>query len=1468
MEHHSNANKIIIDPTNNQILYAIIDSLLIRSMDAGDNWQTIFKIKQYLPGSAYNGIKNIRDIEMKPNDPTVLYLGTDDCASWGCEHRSTIWKLSNVRAQDTSNINKIEISSSLSQTIRTDRWELAVSPANPEIIYAQSAVYDTSLEYFYYYLWKYRDTTWTKHLAYGSTASSVMGVGYYKNTLIISPTDSNIIYVGGNSFYKFKDTINTLTTDLPTSAFLPNFHIDVRCAVLIRSAPGDTGRADKIYVGNDGGLSKSSDGSKTWISLNGRGLSITQFWGLGLNSASPATIGAGSQDNCLFLHNSTLSPPWSNPDIISGDVGNVEFNFYQPTNLLYSCWGSGTSIIQKDSIGQIVPPATIFNPDTTYDTWVTNIPFMWNPLNKHTLYFGYHNIYMKYNQGSSADSIPTPITGRRPISAFDISASDTSRIYVAYDCIWFSSLLRSYYRNGSYLWEDLTDSIRKFSGNYMITSIEVSPKNKDSVWVSFGGFLDDSDPYHTRVLFSHDGGLTWDSDYSTGLPNMPVNCLKFTEKGRRLFAATDAGFFYRDLTMNRWQSFKSGLPVCVVSDLEIDDSTNIIYASTFGRGLWATDLNCIYKSDSLVISSNETWTTDFNIEKSIYIDSSFTLTIKCRVEFPPDAKIHVKQGGTLIVDHGTLTSHCNNMWQGIEVWGRSDLPQNLPYQGMVWIKDSSVIENARIGITTNNKTEDGIYCNSSSGGIIAVQNSTFRNNYKALEFLNYQYPQVSRVIQTTFETDGNFIDRRSHPSDFVSLDAVYGIKFLGCEFINRNTSDNSIPDALKGNGIYSRDGSFLVSKYDFCPSKETPCPDPKSAPSTFQGLYYGIKALNSNPDCSVDIQKTHFNNNYRGIYLSGMNYPHIVQDTFNIPGNGGSVSTDTCYGLYLDRCSFYTVQEDSLISNFPTSLGSNVNSIGIIVNNSGKDVNEIYNNNFSKVKYGIIAQNLNRNTSDTTGLCIKCNDFWSTKYDVIINQQGNNLDYGIARNQGWRRFRNDPAGNKFSPGHNSSNPLADIDNQDAIINYFHHLNTNDSAKRVIPYFSDTNYVKLKNSNWTYEKNLACPSKLSGGGNSSEEDLKTQLAAQQQSIDSVSSALTTLTDGGSTTSLNNDLANSSSSQSYEMYQQLMAYSPYLSDTVIKTAINKENVLPNEMIRDILVANPQAPKSEAVLDQLNNRCIPMPDSMLAEIQNGLDILGARDSIGAVLNNLLMGKHETFSKLVNLYKRDTVNPGSSKDSLIALYNADNTIASKYQLAFAYLDKKDTVGVHNTLNAIPGLFSLTPHESNIHQAYLDFFGIMNSLVVQGKPITDLSPSQIAGIQFLAETTSDPVQTLCRNILITNQLCIYNEPILLPDGTKSSKLKRFVKTGSIAPQSFFKLFPNPAKEFIIVEYNLQDRFKTGMEWNIILTNIQGQKILSRIVSKQQDQVLIGTSLLPKGTYFCTLYLSGKALETQRFIIR
>ncbi len=1479
--HHMSVNKLLLDPTDSQIIYACIDDILIRSINGGEDWDTIFKTPRDPEFLTNYEVRNIRDIEFKPFDRNILYVGTDDQAPWGCHFKAQVWKLSNITAQDTSQIIKSRMDQlfPFPDSIRTDRFEIAVTPADPEAIFVECATIkrDTiNVDTSRVCLFKFDGNSWKLRLHTETNKVQLEGLGLYKNTLLVSPKDTNILYIGGNFLIKFNQLHFSRFQPLYPGLEHNNvYHIDTRFALIAGASKiADTGSNDILFVGNDGGISRSLNGGASWESLNGNGLSITQFWGLGGLKTDTNTFACGSQDNCMFIYNKNLTQNWQNPTMIGGDCGDVVFDPFYPSIFNFSQWGSGSTLIRYDTIGQAGPPQTIHHSTGEPTQSSGRAPIILNPINKKSLYWGFHHLYRTSDRGINKTQIFIDTTNNnQAIDAFCISPSDTCRIFASFPRYTETRLIRSSFQNGSYSWDNLTSHLAEYSNYYDITAIEVSPTNSDSVWIGFGGFLHNGD--NQRIMLSTDGGEQWQKDYSVGLPNMPVNCIKFTNWGGRIFVGTDVGVFYRDRTMSRWQPFNVGLPQCIVTDLEINENEQIIRAATFGRGIYEASLNCLYKDEPYVLNQNQTWSNDTVLENSVYIDSSYTLTIHCRVEFPPSAKIYVKQGGKLIVDSGFLTSHCSNMWQGIEVWGRSKIPQNLPYQGLVCIKRNSVIENARIGITTCQKNAAGEFVGNTTGGIIVAQNCYFRNNYKAIEYVSYPHTVVGELLNVTFETTAPLIDGISYPSELVSLYEVNGVYFKGCKFINRTSSYDTIPTDRKGTGIYSISSTFAVNKWTICPQPVVPCPAPIDLSSSFTGLFYGIKAIDFNSGNHVNISKTNFNNNYRGIYLGSLTYPVITQDTFSIPkGVVGFPSTrDTCYGLYLDRCSLYKVEEDSLRLTDNGLTNTSTKTVGIIVNNSGKDVNEIYNNHFNKVKFGIIAQNLNRNIYDTTGLCIKCNDFSNTSWDIVVDQEFNNPDWGIARNQGWKRLLSDPAGNTFSQSHigGSIVQFADINNQNALINYYYHSKTS-TYKRVYPTYSDTVTPKviLKRTALPYWTKLsACPSKISNGnGTSFQTNLKQQLTEVKQFIDSISITLNNLTDGGNTLGLNSTVASSTPSDSSQLRQTLLNSSPYLSDTVMKSAIQKDDVLNNEMIRDILVANPQAPKSEGVMEQLNNRAVTMPDSLLTEIQNGIDIMSAKDSLGAELYNHLQARSAILNQLVTLYKSDTVNPDASHDSLISLLYNEKTLSARYLLAFEYLKAKDTVCAHNVLINIPTTFNLDNRDLNLHGNYLAYFYIMNELAAQEKSIFEMSPEQLAKAQTLMLTAGDPVQSLARNILIAHKLSNYEETVIFPDVTKSTKERlRFIKTGKIKEMGYMKIYPNPAKQFIIVEYDLNEKFKSGQEAGIFITNAEGKRIENKFVSKQKDQISVITSSLPVGMYICTLSVNGKTLESQKFII-
>jgi PKD repeat protein len=95
-----------------------------------------------------------------------------------------------------------------------------------------------------------------------------------------------------------------------------------------------------------------------------------------------------------------------------------------------------------------------------------------------------------------------------------------------------------------------------------------------------------------KVYFSDDGGSTW-TNISGTLPNIPANCIIINELDslETIYLGTDLGVFTKDSTSLNWNNLNSGtLPNVIVSELEIQYSSNKLFAATFGRGLWSFDL--------------------------------------------------------------------------------------------------------------------------------------------------------------------------------------------------------------------------------------------------------------------------------------------------------------------------------------------------------------------------------------------------------------------------------------------------------------------------------------------------------------------------------------------------------------------------------------------------------------------------------------------------------------------------------------------------------------------------------------------------------------------------------------------------------------------------------------------------------------------------------------------------------------
>ncbi|OFZ08106.1 MAG: hypothetical protein A2338_07985 [Bacteroidetes bacterium RIFOXYB12_FULL_41_6] len=80
---------------------------------------------------------------------------------------------------------------------------------------------------------------------------------------------------------------------------------------------------------------------------------------------------------------------------------------------------------------------------------------------------------------------------------------------------------------------------------------------------------------------------------------------------------------------------------------------------------------------------------------------------------------------------------------------------------------------------------------------------------------------------------------------------------------------------------------------------------------------------------------------------------------------------------------------------------------------------------------------------------------------------------------------------------------------------------------------------------------------------------------------------------------------------------------------------------------------------------------------------------------------------------------------------------------------------------------------------------------------------------------------------------------------------------------NFLKLFPNPTKDYVILEYKLE----TDVLANISINDIKGITIKAIETKGQQDQITLITSDWKPGIYLANLKISGKIVESIKFTI-
>lgn len=83
----------------------------------------------------------------------------------------------------------------------------------------------------------------------------------------------------------------------------------------------------------------------------------------------------------------------------------------------------------------------------------------------------------------------------------------------------------------------------------------------------------------------------------------------------------------------------------------------------------------------------------------------------------------------------------------------------------------------------------------------------------------------------------------------------------------------------------------------------------------------------------------------------------------------------------------------------------------------------------------------------------------------------------------------------------------------------------------------------------------------------------------------------------------------------------------------------------------------------------------------------------------------------------------------------------------------------------------------------------------------------------------------------------------------------------AIANEQHIKISPNPASDYIAIECNTEG---VGTNLRLQITDALGKTVLEKELGKAQQ--IIDIREFAKGSYYCTVYNNGKALDTVKFI--
>jgi photosystem II stability/assembly factor-like uncharacterized protein len=589
LENSEHIGKIIVHPENSDIVYVAAigplwskggDRGLYLTKDGGATWEAVLTVDEHT---------GVNDVVMDPRNPEVLYAST-------FQRRRHVFTY--VGGGPGSGLHKTTDGGTTWTKIQNGlpneelgRIGLAISPANPEIIYAIVEAANGKSGFF---ASTNRGASWEKR-------SSHVTSGNYYQEIIADPIDEHTVYS--------MDTWMSVTHDGGKTFEMVG---EVTKHVDNHSMWINPSNNKHWVVGCDGGIYETFDAAKTWDFK--KNLPVTQFYKVALDNDYPFyNIYGGTQDNFslggpsrVLTEHGIRNSEWFITN--GGDGFESQIDPNNP-NIVYAQSQYGFLVRYDKKSGEkvgIQPKARKGEDDYVFN-W--DAPLAVSRHVSGRLYFAANKVFRSDDYGNSWEVISDDLSrqiDRNSLKVYDrvvsidaVMKNGSTSPYGAVVAFSESPLNKELLAAGTddglvHISEDGGNSWRRIDNisgapkmSY-VNSVFLSRHDENVVYVAFNHHkFGDFKPY---IFKSTDKGNSWTAIASNLPERGSVYAIEEDHVDKNLlFVGTEFGVFFSPDQGANWKQLKSGLPTIAVRDIAIQEREHDLVLGTFGRGFYVMD---------------------------------------------------------------------------------------------------------------------------------------------------------------------------------------------------------------------------------------------------------------------------------------------------------------------------------------------------------------------------------------------------------------------------------------------------------------------------------------------------------------------------------------------------------------------------------------------------------------------------------------------------------------------------------------------------------------------------------------------------------------------------------------------------------------------------------------------------------------------------------------------------------------